>query len=71
LHIINTLIPSIKIYHLFQLEARALEIYGTFQKLEEIRIQKEQLRETQSEKRFEQKIRKMRKEVGIFNIIFL
>lgn len=54
---------DMKLYLKPQLEERALEIYGSFDKIEETRQHKEQNRGHAAERRFEHKIHKMRKEI--------
>ncbi|KAI3412005.1 hypothetical protein GPALN_002057 [Globodera pallida] len=53
---------DMKLYLKPQLEARALELYGSFEKLEEEREKRERLRKAAAEKRFEKKIQTIRKE---------
>ncbi|KAL3080078.1 hypothetical protein niasHT_034636 [Heterodera trifolii] len=60
----NARYGDMKLYLKPQLEARALELYGSFAKLEEEREKRERQRKATAEKRFEQKIQKIRKEVG-------
>lgn len=47
----------------FQVEQRALELFGSLSNLQDAKDQKVRLREINTEKRFEKKIKQMRKEV--------
>nr|CAD2140345.1 unnamed protein product [Meloidogyne enterolobii] len=55
---------DMKLYLRSQLEARALEVYGSFTSLEQAKQKRELNREKANERRFEKKIHSMRKEVG-------
>lgn len=55
-------------------EQRALELFGSLKNIQDAKEQKVRLREINSERRFEKKIKQMRKEVLFFvllNIFFL
>jgi regulator of PEP synthase PpsR (kinase-PPPase family) len=60
-----------KLYLRPQLEQRALELYGSFEKIEEVRQEREKQKEFKAEKQFERKIHKMRKEVNFDHKKFL
>ena len=55
-----------KLYLLPQLEARALEVHGSFEKLQEAKELRESKREAINERKFEKKIKTMRKDVSLF-----
>lgn len=50
--------------HMFKVERRALEIYDSFSHLEEVKEQRARNHEVLIEKRFEKKIKQMRKDVS-------
>nr|CAD2125915.1 unnamed protein product [Meloidogyne enterolobii] len=60
---------DMKLYLRSQLEARALEVYGSFTSLEQAKQKRELNREKANERRFEKKIHSMRKEVGENNFL--
>uniref|UniRef100_A0A914Z4Y0 XPA C-terminal domain-containing protein n=1 Tax=Panagrolaimus superbus TaxID=310955 RepID=A0A914Z4Y0_9BILA len=56
---------DMKLYLLPQLEARALEVHGSLEKLEEAKELREAKRESVNERRFEKKIKTMRKDMRL------
>jgi DNA-repair protein complementing XP-A cells len=60
---------DMKLYLKVQVEQRALDVYGSFDDLEEARSARIANREVVAEKRFERKIKEMRKEVRGFSHI--
>uniref|UniRef100_A0A914DQA6 XPA C-terminal domain-containing protein n=1 Tax=Acrobeloides nanus TaxID=290746 RepID=A0A914DQA6_9BILA len=60
---------DMKLYLKLQVEARALEIFESWERLEEERSNRTASREAASDKKFEKKIREMRKEIRGFSHI--
>lgn len=55
---------DMKLYLRLQVEQRALELFGSLSNLQDAKDQKVRLREINTEKRFEKKIKQMRKEIS-------
>ena len=51
------ILMSTKLFLLFQIINRSLEVWGSEEKLEEARQEKEEKRETQKQKKFDKKVK--------------
>ena len=56
---------DMKLYLVAQLQERAVLVHGSLEKLEELKQDRVKKREANIERKFERKISKMRREVGI------